>query len=379
MRILMVNNEFPPLGGGTASVNLALFREFAGVEDLEIDLVTSSSGDAVQQEQFSDRITIYRESVGSRNPHHASNVELIRYALAAQRVGRRLHAERPYDLAMAWHAVPAGWAALQLHRRCGLKYIVRVGGADIPGFERRYRFLYPFLLPVLKSVWRHAARMVVKCQWEADGIKGICPDAAVTTIPNGVDCDLFLPADAMPVGGPLRLVCTGRLIQRKGQRMLISAVKRLQGKGVDVSLDLVGTGDDQTVLQRQARELGVAARVHFAGYVDRKQIAGHYHSAHVFVLNSYNEGMSISTLEAMACGLPVVVTPAGGTDRLVREGENGFFFDFDDESALVEHLRHLDGNRGLLRTMGETSRRIAEEFSWQAAAAQYLKLFREVA
>jgi phosphatidyl-myo-inositol dimannoside synthase len=91
MRILMLNNEFPPLGGGTGTVNQALFNHFKGIPDLTIDLVTSALGKRYEQEQFSERITLYKVPVNNRNLHHSSNRELLTYAARALPLAFRLH------------------------------------------------------------------------------------------------------------------------------------------------------------------------------------------------------------------------------------------------------------------------------------------------
>ncbi|MCS7289825.1 MAG: glycosyltransferase family 4 protein, partial [Roseiflexus sp.] len=125
--------------------------------------------------------------------------------------------------------------------------------------------------------------------------------------------------------------------------------------------------------------LEVADLVTFAGYVPREQIAEHYANADVFALPSYNEGMSVATLEAMAAGLPLVVTRTGGTAELVQEGENGLTFAWGDVATLTQHLAYLAVNRDHLRRMGAASRRRAERMSWEAVARRYLDIFEQLA
>jgi phosphatidyl-myo-inositol dimannoside synthase len=378
MRILMLNNEFPPLGGGTGTVNRAILQQLAQEHGLEIDLVTSALGRRREQERFAERIRILKVPVNSRNIHHASNRELLTYAARALPAALRLQRSRSYDLCFAWSAVPAGGVALALRRMTGLPYLVRVCGPDIPGFERRYGSLYPILAPSIRTIWRGAAAVVAKCDGEADMIRAVDRTVHVSLVANGVDTAAFQPA-SIPDGGPLRLICVARLIERKGQQYLIEALRRLISEEVAISVDLVGTGDAQSALQAQAAAAGIAKQIHFSGYVPREAIAARYCGAHVFVLPSYNEGMSVATLEALAAGLPVVVTRTGGTAELVVEGVNGLTFDWADVETLVAHLRQLAVDRGLVRRMGAASRARAELFSWESAAARYLKLFDQIA
>jgi phosphatidylinositol alpha-1,6-mannosyltransferase len=375
LRILMLNNEFPPLGGGTGTVNLALLQRFARVPWLEIDLITSALGSQAERERFAERIRILKVPVNNQNIHHSSNRELATYAARALSLALRLHRTMVYDLCLAWSAVPAGGVALALRRVTGLRYIVRVSGPDIPGFEERYARLYPILKPVVRAIWHGAKTVVAKCEGEADMIRAVDSSVRISLVPNGVDVEAFPPGAPVPNNGPLRLLCVARLIERKGQRYLIEAVKQLVDEGNDVTLDLVGAGDARSVYETQVRELGLDDRVRFLGYIPRDEIAQHYAAAHVFVLPSYNEGMSVATLEAMAAGLPIVTTPTGGASELVVEGVNGLVCEWGDVAMLSRHLHHLANNREMVRQMSVASHIRATSFSWPARVEEYASMF----
>jgi len=253
--------------------------------------------------------------------------------------------------------------------------MVWVSGPDIPGFERRYQRLYPLLLPLIRSIWKQAVPVIAKCPEEAEMIRAILKDLPIRIIPNGADLSSYLPSTHHNEAGPLRLICVARLIERKGQHHLIQAVRRLKDGGIKVTANLLGTGDAMHDYQELARQLGVEQEVHFQGYVPRENLPEHYSSADVFVLPSYNEGMSLAALEAMAAGLPVVLTRTGGTDSLVEQGINGFTFDWADVDELVKSLRCLAQDRELVRRMGKASRERAEMFSWPKITDYYLNLF----
>ncbi len=378
MRILMLNNEFPPLGGGTGTVNQALLQRFACVVDLEIDLFTAALGGKPEREQFSERIQIYKVPVNNRDLHHSSNRELLTYAAGVLPAALARQCALPYDFCFAWSAVPAGGVALALRSLTGLPYLVRVCGPDIPGFEERYDWLYPVLAPFIRAVWQHARLVVAKCDGEAAMIRRVDPSITPAIVPNGVDVAAFRVAKPR-LRGPLRIICVARLIERKGQRHLIAALRRLRDAGVAAAVEFVGTGDAERMYRAEAERLDVADLVTFTGYVPRERIAERYANADVFVLPSYNEGMSVATLEAMAAGLPLVVTRTGGTVELVQEGENGLTFAWSDVETLTQHLAYLAANREHLLRMGAASRRRAEQMSWEAVAQQYLNMFEQLA
>lgn len=378
MRILMLDNEFPPLGGGMGTVNQALLECYAR-KDLEIDLITSALGGRREVEQFAERIRIIKVPIWNKNIHHCTWRELLLYAAQALRISLKYHRAHPYDFCFAWSTVPAGGVALALYRFTALPYAVWVSGPDIPGFEQRYNFLYPFLSPVIRQVWRKATHVIAKCAGEMQMIRALENQVNLMIIPNGVDLTAFQPAPVAREDGPLHLICVARLIERKGQNQLIDSVKRLTDEGFDVVLSLVGTGDSQSEYERHAQRLGIQDRVCFTGYVPREEINAQYNKADVFVLPSYNEGMSLAALEAMAAGLPLLVTRTGGTEELVEENLNGFIFEWADGDNLINHLRTFAKDRALARRMGAHSRARAASFGWDKIADRFLDLFQQIA
>ena len=378
IRILMLNNEFPPLGGGTGSVNQALMDRLAGTKRFEIDLVTSAHGRKPEQVSYTDHTRIFKVPVNNQNIHHSTARELSAYAYLGWRKALNLHRERPYDVCLTWSTVPAGWIARRLWMHFDLPYVVRITGPDIPGFEKRYRLLYPFLTPVIRKIWRDADALVVKCAGEARMVNAVSPLIKPVTIRNGVEMSAFKPACPPKTGEPLRLVCVGRLIKRKGQDRLIAAMAELKARGIDARLELVGTGDEEAAYKRLVQKRGVQDCVAFAGYVPREQISRHYSNAHVFVLPSDNEGMSVSTLEAMAAGLPLVVSRTGGTDELVDEGVNGFTFEPDDVTGLVAAIHRFASDPDAVARMGGASLAKVRSFTWDHVALAYSRLFENV-
>jgi glycosyltransferase involved in cell wall biosynthesis len=165
------------------------------------------------------------------------------------------------------------------------------------------------------------------------------------------------------------------LIERKGQSQLIEAARQLKAANIQVVLDFVGTGDALDTYQAEVAQAGLMDLVTFHGYIPREEISAFYQQADIFVLPSYNEGMSVATLEAMAAGLAVLVTRTGGSSDLVREGINGHIFDWGDVDRLVALMRGAAEDRSRLAVMGAASRAHAARFSWSTAADQYLALF----
>lgn len=380
MRILMLDNEFPPLGGGTGVVNYQILQELSRHDNVEIDLVTSSrTKTSYEIEQFHPAITIYKVPVDNRNIHHSTAIELIRYFLRGLRQCIRLARQKPYDLSFAFAGVPAGAISYCLKIALGLPYCVSLQGPDVPGFEARYRYLYPFLTPLIRAIWRRAEVVTAISDEHAKLAQKTAPRRNFPIIHNGVDPTIFYPGARGKLPGAINILCVGRLIERKGQRYLIDAFHRvLAARRASARLILVGTGDAEHELRRQAARLGIGEQIDFRGYVSGNDMAEVYRCADIFVLPSENEGMSIALLEAMASGLPVIVTDTGGTRELVRHGSNGLIVTWADSQSLEHALGALLENPELRQTMGQMSRGIAEKFSWESITQEYLDVFHHM-
>lgn len=371
----MFDNEFPPLGGGTGVVNLHLLEEMALRPDVTVDLVTSSrTRTRYETEAFADRITLYKVPVDNRNIHHATNRELLRYSWRGLRLARQLASAHHYDVSFAFAGVPAGAISYLLRLTHGLPYILSLQGPDVPGFEARYHYLYPVLTPLITRIWRQAGAVTAISAEQVALAHRTMPDLPLVTIPNGVDTKSFVPAAGTP-GRPFTMMCVARLIERKGQHHLLQAFARLRAISAEpMALVLVGTGDAEPQLRKLAVDLRVAEAVTFKGFVPREHMPRVYHEADVFVLPSQHEGMSIALLEAMASGLPVIVTDTGGTAELVTQGANGEIVPWADVPTLTAALQRLLNDAEHRRRLGEESRRRALAFGWPALAVRYLEV-----
>jgi len=381
LRILMLNNEFPPLGGGTGVANYHHLEEYSHHSDLIIDLVTSSrTKKEYEIEKFSQRITIYKVPVNNRDIHHARISELIRYLGRSIQSSIRLLKKKKYDLSIAYSGLPAGYTSYYLKKKYNLPYLVLLRGSDIPGWDRRYRLLYPFLKPFVTRIWRGASVVsAVSRGQKALAVKG-CSDVPISIVTNGVNVDLFKPRNGKRGIGLINILCVGRLVKHKGQENLIEALADLRRyfAGIKLHLTLVGTGDYEEYLKQRVRIIGIREMVTFTGYVPYEDMPLHYQRADIFVLVSKNEGMSNALLEATASGLPVIVSNTGGSEEVVRDGVNGYILDNNDVSDLVKVLRLLVADHRLKQTMGNESRRIACSFSWEHECSKYLEHCRQI-
>jgi len=375
MRLLVLTYEFPPLGGGAGNAAAELVRALADRERMEVTVVTSSLGPfRVSKGEFTPNSTIYYLPVGKEtgNIHYQTNAELMRYGIRCHRFLREHLRERSYDFCHAVMTVPAGVNAWLIRKKT--PYLISLQGSDVPGYADRYKLLYAFLTPVIHRIWKDAAGVVANSRdLRRLALRG-APKQPIDVIPNGIDRTLFSHrGERFPDDGKLHVVCVGRLIGRKGVWELVKGMPQVIEKIPNAHLDLVGDGPLEEPLRRWVGEAGIADHVTLHGLIDRKDLPKHLRSASLFALPSHNEGMSNALLEGIACGLPIVVTDTGGTKELL-DG-NGLLTPKRDLAALASAIVVILRNEERRRQMVEASLRVADLYSWQKLAADYLRLY----
>jgi phosphatidylinositol alpha-1,6-mannosyltransferase len=189
-------------------------------------------------------------------------------------------------------------------------------------------------------------------------------------------------ASAKPFEGRYRILVVGRQLSSeryKGFPELIEAVAIMSGRGESPTLHVVGTGDDQAELKRQARERGIENDVIFHGALDEADLAAAYSGCHVFAMPSRDEGFGIVYLEAMRHSMPCVAAASGGAPEVVKDGVNGILVPYGDASALASALERLRDDVVLRRSLGDAGRQLVETiFSPAAFARGYRDLFADM-
>ena len=201
------------------------------------------------------------------------------------------------------------------------------------------------------------------------------PAAKVALLYNDVDLS-FVTATA-PVAGSSqpRVLIVHRLspVRETGRYFpaLIESLSQFASTGSSVALDVIGDGPERAELERMAANAGDRLSVRFLGAVPNRELDAHYASASLFVMPSYREGFPRVILEAMARGLPIVATDAGGTRDLVGPLQDEFIIDRDHPEALAAAVVSLLGQPALRAALSSENVEQVKRFSTPAVAAMY--------
>jgi glycosyltransferase involved in cell wall biosynthesis len=188
-------------------------------------------------------------------------------------------------------------------------------------------------------------------------------------VPNGVDLDIF----DKKISAKNHKICflfVGRLEQQKGLVHLIKGVKMLEE---DFELLIVGEGSQENELRNVASG---SDNVKFLGYLGGKELVEKYLESDVFILPSIWEGLPVSLLEAMAAGLPVIVTDVGGISGICLNGENALVVNPGNPEELASAMKKMIDDGDLRMKLGEKGRKTVEEkFSWKNTANSVMKIY----
>jgi len=374
MRILLVNSEHPPVGGGAGNASANIARELVRMGE-EVAILTSRHG-GFPVNTVEDGVRVYRCLSIRKSKHRSNALEQFSFMLGGVTDGILFVKRWEPDVVITFFGVPSGPVGLLAKMLFGIPYIVSLRGGDVPGFRPYdFKLIHTLLSPLIRLVWRKADGIVANSQGLRELAKTFTPQQPIHVIPNGVDISRFSPRNRD--WGNAHILFTGRVVYQKGLDLLVKALSFL--KDLTWGMTIVGDGPYIEELQSLVRDLDLHKRVEFVGWVGKNDILQYYQDATLFVFPSRHEGMPNSVLEAMAMGLPVVASDIAGNRELVQHQETGFLYPYRDIETMAGALAELVNDQNLRRKMGNRGRlRVKEEYTWKHTAGKYLELSREL-
>jgi len=217
------------------------------------------------------------------------------------------------------------------------------------------------------------------------------PCEKLVHITNSVDTDQFKPADPSNARESKSICFVGRLEEQKGLEFLLKALDVVRKKEAAFKLFLVGDGALRSYLETLSAELKLQNHVYFVGTTD--DVLSYYRAAHIFVLPSISEGLPLSLLEALSCGLPVIATAIGGNREILdphyagenipvsqyRIVERGVLVNPADVEGLARALLRLLDDEPITKQLSGRARACAKEtYGMDKVIGDYRKLYAEL-
>jgi glycosyltransferase involved in cell wall biosynthesis len=384
MRVLLLNYEYPPCGSGAGLATQALAEGLAS-RGVTVDVVAGGAiagserrvlWDGVADEE--GLLTVHRVPCRRRAPHDAGIQSAVDYLRAATPVVRRLIGAERYDVVHFIFSLPTA-AMLPLLDLRDTPVVVSLRGSDVPGFDasrvgvqRAHRLLHP----LTRWIWRRADRVIVPSESLARLARRTDPGLPLAIVHDGVDLGRFRPRLALRriPDDVIRCLAVARLVERNGLDDLIDAIALLErGR---YQLEIVGTGPHEDVLRDRVRRAGLEAQVRFTGWLDHAEVARRHRAADLFTLAPRVESFGTAFVEALASGLPIVGSTAGGIPELVEHGRQGLLVTPGRPRELAHAISWLAADPKLRLETGRRNRADAERMhSWNRATTRHLALY----
>ena len=375
LRVLCLNYESPPMGGGAGNATRCIATELARRGHMVHVLTSRLPAQPVVETVES--VTVCRVWSLRRSLHQCGLFGAASYVASAFLELIRLAHTYRYDVYHFYFGLPTAVLALYVHFVLRRPYVLALRGSDVPGYDETKWYMRPLhalLRPLSRFLWRTASSVTVLSKNLQDLARQTDPELDSFVIGNGIDNDKFPAKPASSGSRTVRLISVCRMVPRKGLEYLIEAMKEL--KNDSIVLELIGSGQELDRIRRLVHDSGLEAYVKLPGYVASENLYAHYYRADIFVLPSLSESFGQVLLEAMSCGLPIVASAVGGIPETIRDWRNGLLIPPRDPAALAAAVRWLAANRDQRERMGRQNAEDARErFSWPKIAVQYEGLY----
>jgi len=368
MRIMMLNYEYPPIGGGASPITRALSEELARAGHA-VDVVTMGYRNLPFREVLCDgRLRVFRVPALRASPVRAVTVEMTSYILSGLPMTLGLAARRRYNVIHAHFLMPTGVLAAAIKRITGLPLVVTIHGSDVPGYNPdRFKRGHRVLAPLWRQVVQRSDAIISPSHYLRSLLQRGA-DVPVDVIPYGFD----LP-EAGAVPRRRRILFASRLFPRKGAQHMLQALEGVDLTGWDVII--AGDGPMLGPLQAQAHQLRLD--VQFPGFVKGQELQDLYASSAIFVFPSLHDNFPVVLLEALSAGCAVITNNVTGMPEVV--GDAGVLVKPHDIVGLRAAIVGLMDDENRRRQLGDMARQRVESFAWGRILAQHLEVYGRVA
>ena len=349
MRILVLNYEFPPVGGGGGRASEELVRALHR-RGHELRVITSRA-EGLKRSENDQGFLVTRVPTGRRTLYKASFESMARYVIAGVRPAMSQIREWQPELIHAHFAVPTGALAYGLRRLSGIPYVLTVHLGDVPGgVPEKTSGWFRLVGPLTPAIWRGAASVIAVSEY-TNALAARRYKVPISVIPNG----LSLPSDVdLEPGRPPRLIFAGRFQPQKNLPFLVDALANITD--LDWRCSLIGDGPEMADVRQRIRLHNLETRVELTGWLEPSQVEAHLQNSDILVMPSLSEGLPVIGVQALAYGVAIVASRAGGLSELVQDEVNGRLSDIGEKEQFVESLRWTMASADRMRELRSASR-----------------------
>ncbi|MDA1169339.1 MAG: glycosyltransferase family 4 protein [bacterium] len=369
MNILMINFEYPPLGGGGGVATHDMAHELSKRHTVHV-LTTAFKG--LTPEETIEGVVVHRVPVlGRLSLPTATFVSLITFAPAAFFVGMRIMKKTKFDVIYAQFVIPSGLPAAWLSRLYKVPFILTFVGGDIydpsKGISPHRHWLLRAVIRWIASI--ADARTAISTDTKTRTIELHRVKEPITVVPIGLTPQHTPEASRSTfdfADEDIICVSIGRLVPRKGYDILLAAWKEVPR----AKLVIIGDGPLKSQLAALIEECGLSERVRLMGQVDEETKFQLLSLADIYVSAAQHEGFGIVFLEAMRAGLPIIATNDGGQTDFLSDGEHALLTAPHDIDAITRAVKKLIDQVELRTAMGQRNKKAVEAYYLEHTTAR---------
>lgn len=378
MKILVVNYEYPPIGGGGGSCCKEIVERLADRGNT-VDIFTAGYKDFKKYEKINDNLSVYKIKSNRASEHEVGFFGLVSFVLRGMFKIRKFVKKGNYDVIHYHFSVPTG--LLTFFHTKKVPIAITLHGIDVPNFhEDEFPLFQKVTKPFNKRIIKKANRVIAVSNNLKEKALETFKDKNIDVIYHGVDTKKFYKKNVKKKNDKVNFICVCRLVKFKRVDILIEAFKMFVDKAnIDAHLTIVGTGYMEEELKELTAKLDLNQHVTFSGYVPNEKLVDVLNEADIFVLPSVHDSFGIVFVEAMACGLPCIGARSAGVPEVISENETGFLAKPEDAEDFYKCMEKLAKDKSILKKMGEKAHDLAHnKYNWEVMVDKYEELFKEM-
>jgi glycosyltransferase involved in cell wall biosynthesis len=375
MNILVITQEFPPIGAGVSTVTYNLSK-YLIKHGHNISVLTCQFGKAAPH-NYEDKIDL---SVVKGFQMKGGNIQILTYLsllIFGYRKGLKIIKKKNIDVIICFMTLPAGLLGLLLNKKTNVPFITSLQGSDVPHHSSSK--IIVLLKPLIRKIWQQSSMVVAGSQH----LRSLAnrtyykAESEFKVVYNGLEIVNVNSVKTKNKSLKYNLLTVARLYKLKGIQDVLRALHHLKNRDLvdNFIYNVVGTGPYEEELKALVIKYNLVDNVNITGYVDIDVLTSYYTSADFFILTSHNEAMGIVLLEALSYNLPIIGSNIGGIPEVVDS----------NIGILVEKGNHIEIAQAILKmsaTLNEyKTEKIQEKinsFSFDRMGSGYLQIVQNL-
>ncbi|MCD6356101.1 MAG: glycosyltransferase family 4 protein [Anaerolineaceae bacterium] len=373
LKILVITHEYPPIGGGGGRVVKDLCEGMAS-EKYQFHILTAY-WDGLPEWEQRENLVIERIHSHRTEAYRAKLLTMTCFVWKSFWRALKIIKNWHPDLIHAHFAVPGGASAAAAGILTHTPYMFTIHGGDVPGgtpekTDRWFRYIFPFTL----FIWKNASKIITVSQQSQKLAQSHYP-VSIDIIPNGLDITHY-KQNTIEVHTPPRIIYIGRFSPEKNAAMVPEILSHL--KDLDWKCLMIGDGLQMKTIQSLIKKYQLEKRVELTGWITPGDVDRALMKSDILLMPSLREGMPISGLQALACGLALVMSDIGACGDMVDIGSNGFLIIAGNEKGYADALRDLLSSPEKILQFKKNSLQKAREFDINNILDKYRQTYQSI-